>query len=155
MRACIRDDWVKGDFFGSSSGDFNNGNITIWKQDAADILKQVTNGVPQILVGSSLGGWIMCLVAMHFPDLVKGLIGIAAAPDFTAGMSKSLDKNAVAQLEKSDYITIDRCRQEIHTTKNLLEDGNKNLIFDQAQININCPTVLLHGMADDIVHYKV
>src|SRR5204862_3894307 len=72
------------DYFGHgrSSGDFAQGTIGRWREDAIAVIDSLTEG-PQILVGSSMGGWIMLLVALARPERVAALVGIAAAPDFT------------------------------------------------------------------------
>ena len=67
---------------GESSGRFEDGCIGDWADDAAEVLTRLTDG-PQILIGSSMGGWIALLLAKRFPDRIAGLVGIAAAPDFT------------------------------------------------------------------------
>ena len=67
---------------GASGGFFENGTISSWTNDALTVFDAVTNG-PQILVGSSMGGWIMLLVALARKKRVHGLIGIAQAADFT------------------------------------------------------------------------
>ena len=67
---------------GSSSGRFEAGTIGRWAEDAVAVLDHLSSG-PQILVGSSMGGWIMLLAALARPARIAGLLGIAAAPDFT------------------------------------------------------------------------
>ena len=67
---------------GQSSGAFLDGCIGDWAADAMAAISALTTG-PQVLVGSSMGGWISLLVARAMPDRVAGLVGIAAAPDFT------------------------------------------------------------------------
>ncbi|MEO0914269.1 MAG: alpha/beta hydrolase, partial [Pseudomonadota bacterium] len=67
---------------GASSGDFLEGCIGDWAEDAEAALTSLTEG-PQILVGSSMGGWIALLLARKRPERLAGLVGIAAAPDFT------------------------------------------------------------------------
>lgn len=67
---------------GQSSGAFRDGTIGRWKSDALAVLDAITDG-PVIVVGSSMGGWIALLVALARPERVAGLVGIAAAPDFT------------------------------------------------------------------------
>ena len=67
---------------GASSGQFEEGTIGRWAEDAVAVIDAASAG-PQILVGSSMGGWIMLLAALARPDRVAGLVGIAAAPDFT------------------------------------------------------------------------
>ena len=72
------------DYFGhgASSGTFTDGTIGRWREDAVGVLDELTEG-PQVLVGSSMGGWIMLLAALARPGRVHALVGIAAAPDFT------------------------------------------------------------------------
>src|ERR1700731_3744774 len=77
--------YVRFDYFahGESSGDFADGTISRWRDDAVSVIDSLTLG-PQVLVGSSLGGWIMVLAALARRERVAALVGIAAAPDFTA-----------------------------------------------------------------------
>src|SRR5579883_3374902 len=67
---------------GESSGRFEEGTIGLWREDALAAIDALTQG-PLLLVGSSLGGWIMLLAALARPARVKALLGIAPAPDFT------------------------------------------------------------------------
>lgn len=67
---------------GASGGDFLDGTISRWFADALAAVDRLTEG-PLILVGSSMGGWIMLLVALARPQRIRGLIGLAPAPDFT------------------------------------------------------------------------
>ena len=76
---------------GDSFGDFQNFCISDWKQDLIDIIDRQTNG-RQILVGSSMGGWLMMLAARARIKRVSGLLGIAAAPDFTLDIYNSFTK---------------------------------------------------------------
>merc|ERR1712008_31283 len=64
---------------GQSSGDFSQGTVGVWTQDALDILEHVTQG-PQVLVGASMGGWIALLVALRAATRVVGVVGVGAAP---------------------------------------------------------------------------
>ncbi len=77
-------DFVRFDYLGhgASSGHFEDGTIGRWAEDATAVLDELTEG-PQILIGSSMGGWIMLLTALARPERVAGLVGVAAAPDFT------------------------------------------------------------------------
>src|SRR6266404_9674900 len=76
--------YVRFDYFGhgASSGDFALGTIGRWRDDAVAVIDSLTEG-PQVLVGSSMGGWIMLLAALARPERIAALIGIAGAPDFT------------------------------------------------------------------------
>ena len=148
--------YTRFDYFGhgQSEGGFEDGSITIWKQNTIDIVKNVSGGTPQILVGSSLGGWLAILAALELKSLVNGIVGIAAAPDFTNDMQNALDASSVKALNSIGYLKLDRYGQQIKITKKLLEDGQKNLVLNQEAIDIDCKAVFLHGMSDNIVHYK-
>ena len=78
---------------GQSSGKFIDGTLGQWAADAIQLLDEVTQG-PQILVGSSMGGWLMLLAALARPSRVAGLVGVAAAPDFTADFERTLSPGA-------------------------------------------------------------
>jgi pimeloyl-ACP methyl ester carboxylesterase len=67
---------------GESEGQFEDGTLGLWRDDALAVIDAVTNG-PLVLVGSSMGGWIGLLVAEARPERVAAFVGIAAAPDFT------------------------------------------------------------------------
>ena len=77
-------DYLRFDYLGhgASSGAFAQGTITRWREDALAVLDELTRG-PVVLVGSSMGGWIACLIAQARPERIKGLVLIAPAPDFT------------------------------------------------------------------------
>src|SRR5688572_24938095 len=67
---------------GVSAGDFEAQTLADWRDDVVAMIDDVTSG-PVMLAGSSMGGWLMLLAALARPDRVAGLVGIAAAPDFT------------------------------------------------------------------------
>lgn len=140
---------------GQSSGAFEEGTIGQWAQDAIAVLDEITEG-PQILVGSSMGGWIMMLAALARPDRIAALIGIAAAPDFTeslmwlnfsADIRETLLRDGVYS-EPSDY------DDEPYTiTLRLIEDGRDHLLLERP-IAIHCPVRLIHGMQDSSVPWE-
>ncbi|WP_448605931.1 alpha/beta hydrolase [Neorickettsia risticii] len=143
------------DYFGHglSDGDFQDGSISIWTQNALEVLKNVTTG-KQILIGSSMSGWMMFALAKALPEKVKGLIGVAAAPDFTEDLDKQLTPETRQKLIEQGYFvfSFDNGR-ELLVTRSFLEDGKKNLILDKV-LSISCPVILLHSLADDIVSYQ-
>jgi pimeloyl-ACP methyl ester carboxylesterase len=140
---------------GASSGRFEDGTIGAWAEDALAIVDRVTQG-PLALVGSSMGGWIMLLVALARPERVAGLIGIAAAPDFTedlllAGATPERRRALAEQdfwLQPSAY-----GEQPYPVTRALLEDGRRHLVL-RAPIPIHCPVHLLHGLRDPDVPWQ-
>ncbi|MEQ8586952.1 MAG: alpha/beta hydrolase [Thalassobaculaceae bacterium] len=139
---------------GQSSGAFRDGTIGTWKGDALAVLDRVTDG-PVIVVGSSMGGWIALLLALARPDRVAGLVGIAAAPDFTEDlMWAEFDSDIRHTLETERiYLEPSEYSDEPYTiTMDLIEDGRDHLIM-RGPIPIRVPVRLLHGMRDaDVPH---
>jgi len=134
---------------GQSSGDFLDGSIGDWAQDAMDMIGEVTDG-PQILVGSSMGGWMSLLVARSMPERVAGLVGIAAAPDFTEdSMWDGFDADQKAVLLRDGQVALPSGYSEdpYIITRKLIEDGRENLVLRDA-LSLPFPVRLLHGTAD-------
>jgi len=151
-------DFVRFDYFGhgQSSGEFTDGTIGRWKDDAVAVLDQLSDG-PQILIGSSMGGWIMLLVALARPRRVAGLIGVAAAPDFTEELiwqraspeiRNTLEQDGV-YFEPNDY---DDTPHPI--TLKLIEEARRHLLLERP-IPIHCPVWLFHGMGDESVPWSI
>lgn len=146
-RAYLRFDYTG---HGQSSGAFEDGCIGDWAADALYAFDQLTQG-PQVLVGSSMGGWLALLVARERKERVRGLIGLAAAPDFTedliwakmtdAQRAELLDQGQV--LEPNDY---DPCEPYVITQK-LIEDGRRHLLLREP-LNLTIPVRLIQGMKD-------
>ncbi len=135
---------------GESSENFLDGCISDWTDDAIFALDFLTEG-PQILVGSSMGGWIMLLVALACPEKIAGLIGLAPAPDFTEDLIwEGFSKDQRATLKAKGLIKIrngyDDGQDYIITLK-LITDGRKNLLL-RDKIAVNCPVRLIHGLHD-------
>jgi len=139
---------------GSSSGKFTDGTISTWAEDALDVFDNLTEG-PQIIVGSSMGGWMMMLTAISRPKRVVGLVGIAAAPDFTEDLlPNQLTKKQMAKIEKTGIVIIPSEFENPYTiTKKLLEDGRQHLLL-RKKIPIDCKVRLLHGLKDTSVPWK-
>jgi len=151
-RTCTRFDYLG---HGRSSGDFRAGTIGRWKADALAILDRVTAG-PQILVGSSMGCWIAFLVALVRPERVRGLVGIAGAPDFTEDLVWArLTDDQRRRLEQEGELVYDSAYEDnpVPFTRALIEEGRRHLIL-RSPIGLSCPVRLLHGMADPDVPYQ-
>jgi hypothetical protein len=134
---------------GQSDGQFVDGTISHWLQDTLDMLDAQTEG-PQILVGSSMGGWLALLAAMARPLRVGGLVLIAPACDFTerllwAGLTAEARHAVETQgvwLRPSQYGP-----EPYPITRALIADGRRHLLMD-AEIAVDCPVRILHGRAD-------
>ena len=144
-RAFLRFDYTG---HGQSSGAFEDGCIGDWAGDAADALAALTEG-PQVLVGSSMGGWIALLLARRQPERVAGLLGIAAAPDFTEdAMWASFDAQQRRRIEAEGRIELPSDYGDpVPITRRLIEDGRENLVL-RAPLPLDCPLRLLQGTAD-------
>lgn len=136
---------------GQSSGRFAEGTIGQWRDDALSVLDQLTEG-PQVLVGSSMGGWIMLLAALARPERIAGLVGIAAAPDFTdellwqrlsAQQQREVEDKGVWDMP-SDY------GDPVPITQQLIHEGRRHKLLG-APIDLACPVRLLQGTADEEV----
>lgn len=140
---------------GQSSGDFAAGNINTWLQDALTIFDQLTEG-PQIVIGSSMGGWVGTLLAMARQERVKGLIGVASAPDFTEELiwnrCTTNDKEKLQQ-EGVIYHRSSNFEMNYPITLQLVENSRPHLIL-QKEIPLEIPVRLLHSMQDADVPWQ-
>lgn len=151
-RAFLRFDYTG---HGESSGAFVEGTIGQWADDAVAAIERLTEG-PQVLVGSSMGGWIMLLAALRLGRRVAGLLGIAAAPDFTEDLVPgALDAAQKAALDRDGvvYVTGDDDTEPTPITRKLLEDGRNHLLLG-GEIPLDCPVRLIHGMKDADVPWE-
>lgn len=139
---------------GDSSGDFSMQNMSSWIQATESIIKDLCpNGV--ILVGSSKGGWLALLITLRYQFLVKGLVTIAAAPDFTKDIWSTLDKSDRNMLKSGEKI--DFSPNEIHTYPiryKLFEDAEQYFLLNKEIIPITCKVRMLHGQEDKSVPYQ-
>ncbi|MEK0082558.1 alpha/beta hydrolase [Benzoatithermus flavus] len=140
---------------GASGGRFEEGCIGDWTADTLAVLDTVAPPGPVVLVGSSMGGWIMLLVALARPDRVKGLVGIAPAPDFTEDLIRPNlgpeQKEALAR--DGMFLAPSAYGEPIPITRRLLEDGARHLVL-RAPLPIRCPVHLLHGQQDPDVPWQ-
>ncbi len=141
---------------GASSGNFTDGTIGQWAQNAIAILDDITAG-PQILVGSSMGGWLMLLAALARPQRVAGLIGIAAAPDFTERLlwAQMNEQQRHELMEEGVYYAPSCYGEDCYPiTRKLIEEGRNHLLLE-SDIAIHCPIRLIHGMSDPDVPWQL
>ncbi|HEU0221440.1 MAG TPA: alpha/beta fold hydrolase [Paracoccaceae bacterium] len=145
-RAFLRLDYTG---HGASSGRFDEGTIGGWVRDAEDAIAALTDG-PQILVGSSMGGWIALLLARRLPARIAGLVGIAAAPDFTEdGMWAAFSEAERTRLMREGRLMVPSAYDPAGyvITLRLIEEGRAHLVLRQP-LPLPIPVRLLHGTAD-------
>lgn len=140
---------------GQSSGVFEETVLSDWRDDALLVLDRLTEG-PQIVVGSSMGGWLMLLAALARPTRVAGAIGIAAAPDFTRRFRAELSPTDRAALDRDGRIgrPTSYDADPYIFTKALLDDGDANSVM-RRPIGFRGRMRLLHGMQDDAVPWAL
>ena len=148
---CLRLDYSG---HGASGGAFTDGTIGRWTDDVLALIDQLTEG-PLVLVGSSMGGWIALLAALARPERVAGLIGIAAAPDFTEElMWQAMMPEERARLERDGVLHLpSQYGDPTPVTAALIADGRTRLLLDRP-IPLRCPVRLLHGQADPDVPWQ-
>jgi pimeloyl-ACP methyl ester carboxylesterase len=140
---------------GQSSGEFTQGAIGDWADDAEAAITALTTG-PQVLVGSSMGGWISLILARRMPERVAGLVGIAAAPDFTEDRmwdGFSADQRAALLRDGQVALPSDYGAPYI-ITRRLVEDGRNDLVLRQP-LALPFPTRFMQGTADADVDMSV
>ncbi|MCQ4162464.1 alpha/beta hydrolase [Roseomonas sp. GC11] len=139
---------------GISGGAFEEGGIGIWARDAATLIGRLVEG-PMLLAGSSMGGWIALLMLREFGARVVGLIGIAAAPDFTKRlMWPSFSPEQQRTIREEGVLLVESpYGPPVPITRHLIEDGAKNLVLEEA-ISFSGPVRLLQGMQDREVPWQ-
>ena len=140
---------------GESDGEFIAGCIGDWAEDAQAAISELTEG-PQILVGSSMGGWISLLMTQRMPERIAGLVTIAAAPDFTEdSMWAGFDDAQKTALDMVEQVALPSDYGEPYIiTKRLIEDGRNHLLL-RGPIPLPFPVRFLQGTADADVDISV
>jgi pimeloyl-ACP methyl ester carboxylesterase len=137
---------------GQSEGDFRDGTLSRWREDVLDLIDHV-GGDDVLLIGSSMGGWLMLLVGLALDERLKGMIGIAPAPDFTDWGFTEAQKATIARdgvlYEDNPYGP-----EPTPTWRGLFDDGVANEVLGDS-IAITCPVRLLHGQKDRDVPWKI
>jgi len=131
---------------GNSYGKFENFTISDWKKDLLDVLDNITNG-PQIIIGSSMGGWLMMLAAKSRKSRIAGLIGLAPAADFTSYLFNELPMRVRKEINKKGISKLKKWNYNYIFTKKFFQEGSKNFVLKNNFL-FNKPVILIHGLQD-------
>lgn len=148
-RAMLRLDYAGN---GASQGRFADETLANWRDDVLLLMDALTQG-PAVLVGSSMGGWLALLVALARPERVAGVVGIAAAPDFTAWGFTDADKALLATEGRIEEPT-PYGDQPYVTTLAFWQSGQALRLLE-GEIGLDCPVRLIHGQADPDVPWEI
>jgi pimeloyl-ACP methyl ester carboxylesterase len=149
--------FIRFDYFGhgASSGDFRDGTIGRWADDAVAVLDDVAEG-PQILIGSSMGAWIALLAARRRPEKVRGLVLLAPAADFTEALMWARMPGEVRAeiMEKGEWLRpSDHEPEPYPITRALIEEGRNHLVLP-GPVPFAGPVRILQGMRDADVPWQ-
>lgn len=136
---------------GESSGDFADGTLSRWREEVLALIESHVNA-PVVLVGSSMGGWLMLLVGEALGDRLAGMVGIAAAPDFTRW---GYDESQRARLARGEIVYEDNPYgpEPTPTHPGFFADAER-LMRLSGDVAIDCPVRLLHGQRDTDVPWE-
>ena len=137
---------------GESDGDFADGTLTRWRDEVLTLIDALAPG-PVVLIGSSMGGWLMLLVGLALGDRLAGLIGIAAAPDFT-DWGYDADQQAVLARGETVFEDNPYGPEPTPTHAPFWADGQAQRLINRP-IALNCPVRLLHGQRDPDVPWEL
>ncbi|HEX8307730.1 MAG TPA: alpha/beta hydrolase [Allosphingosinicella sp.] len=147
-RAMLRFDYAG---CGLSGGAFEAQTLAGWRDDALAMIDSLEG--PVVLAGSSMGGWLMLLCALARPERIRGLVGIAAAPDFTDWGFDEAKKRIIREdgrlEEPSPY------GEAPHVTTRAFWESGEALKLLHDAIAVRCPVRLLHGLEDSDVPWQV
>ncbi len=156
-RACVRFDYSG---HGESGGDFIDGTIGRWLEESVAAFEQFCTG-PQVVIGSSMGGWMALLLAREIANRpenrasLAGLVLIAPAPDFTEqlmwnGFSPEIQQEIQT---KGVWLRPSQYGDPYPITRALIEEGRNHLLLGSA-INVGCPVRILQGAQDPDVPWR-
>ena len=138
---------------GNSYGKFEDFTISDWKKDLVNVIDKLTRG-PQILIGSSMGGWLMMLAARAKPSRIKGMIGLAAAPDCSENLYYNLTIKNKKEIKNKGITKYSSFGFSYFIRKNFFIDARKNKVLNKPY-RYNKPLILIYGLKDNVVSSKV
>lgn len=146
--------YIRFDYSGVGNSDGNIKDCTVgkWRKDVLSIIDDIAEG-PQILVGSSLGGWLMLHAAIARPEKIIALVGVATAADGLVTQFHALPVEVQKEIElKGEWSLPSKYSEDgcYHIQYSVIKEAEHHCLL-HSPIPVTCPVRLLHGMKDDIV----
>lgn len=148
--------FVRFDFAGHGSGraDFDKTDFDIWKNQVFEAVETIVSG-DCIVVGSSMGGWLAMCAAMRYPEKIKGMIGLAAAPNFVRRFERLVTEEQRQELETKGKFVISNNDFVYTITARFVETAMTSCFPEDGTVwDIRCPVHLIQGMKDASVPWR-
>ena len=148
--------FVRFDFagHGSDNNNFMQADFNIWIEQAAEIVEKIIKR-DIIVIGSSMGGWIAMLIAIKYPERVKGLIGLAAAPNFVKFFADSISDQQKHDLQAKGYFNIVNNDFSYTITNRFVQTALSACLPEKEKWPIYCPVHLIQGMNDASLSWQL
>lgn len=132
---------------GLDSANYEKADLNLWKAQVLEVIDEITSG-DLIMVGSSLGGWLSLLAGIERPERVKGIVGLAAAPDFTIDLENHIftSEQKTEMAEKGKILFTNNDFTYVFTKK-MFDSGRENALLGK-KIPLTCPVQLIQGQKD-------
>jgi pimeloyl-ACP methyl ester carboxylesterase len=153
--------FLSADYYGvgRSTGKFEEGSVGRWADDTISLIEKTVGSKNKVvLVGGGVGAWISFVVASRRPDLVRGIVGLSADPDFTEELlMKTLPDEEKTKIMNDGIAEITWGNDKYPISRNLIEDGKKNLLLTggPGSLDITCPVRLIHAIDDEEVPFSL
>ncbi|XP_072332368.1 palmitoyl-protein thioesterase ABHD10, mitochondrial-like isoform X2 [Scyliorhinus torazame] len=141
---------------GASGGKFGESTIGQWKNDVLAVLDELTEG-PQVVVGSSMGGWLMLLAAVARPDKIAALVGISTGADYLVNAFKQLPLEVQKEIKTNGEWYIPNSHKDAGFYKipyTFIKDAENYCLLHGA-IPVTCPVRLIHGLKDEHIPWQI
>lgn len=140
---------------GSDEQNFEKADFCVWKEQVFEAVEDMIKG-DIVAVGSSMGGWLSLLAAEKYPERIKGVIGLAAAPNFVTKFMNVFSEEDIAKIYNDGKLVVAMKDFSYTITKKFVETAMQSCLPENEgeKWQINCPVHLIQGMQDDSVLWQ-